>query len=342
MEDVGGRLLVDVDGLPRRLRHQQSEGLPSAVCVFLVVLGGQGLAWSAFGGAGPLLAVLSTVALVSGGAGGALIGTRSHLRLDPEGIRRHDGLRYRRRVRPWTTVREVRPTSRWNDHPELLGPRATDEDLPLVGWSDDDARELGRRLECARRAALAPVAQETSYAVPPEAAATGQVVVDLDGLPPYLVAPMGGRRWRAWSLLVSLGAASLLLWHLMSWLLTDRSPGLWPFAVGVLVLWQGVQALLLGRRRRVLLRPTGVVAEGAPDDREQAWSARTHVRLPSRWQEPPRLLNLVGGPVTLWGLDEQQALLLRRRVEEAVARASAVTGNGGDGESDEGQVTRSG
>jgi hypothetical protein len=309
--------------------------------VFLGSLGAQGMAWVTFGDAGPLLALPSAVALVSGVLGGVLVGARSHLRLDPEGLRRHDGFRYRRRVRPWSTVGGVRPTSRWNDHPVLLGPRTSDEDLPLVGWSDDDARELGRRLEAARRTAQADTPTTSGPTLP--ATVTGQVVLDLDGLPGHLVAPMGGRRRRTWSVVAVLGGTSLLGWYLLSWLLDGEAVEAWSLGVGALALWQGVQGLVLGRHQRVLLRPTGVVAEGAPDDQEQPWSSRTHVRLPSRWQEPPRLLNLSGGPVTLWGLDEQQALLLRRRVEEAVARASAVDKSGdGGGERDEGQVTRPG
>lgn len=346
MSDERAPLVIDVEGLPSRLAVDTSFGGPQVVALMASTVGVQGLVWATVGGVGVLLAVLAGVvtALVALGLG--LLGARAHVRLEPEGLRRHDGLRYQREVTPWSTLSEVRPSSRWNDQPELWGgARAAVPPVPLAGWSDDDVRELGRRLAAARSAAAGPpVGRPRRLPDAPGPDAAGQVVVDLDGLPGRLVAPMGARRWRTWSVVAVAAGTTLLVWQLLSWLLGDRPAEPWPVVVGALALWQGVQGLVLRRRQRVLLRPTGVVPDGAPDDRERPWSTRTHVVLPSRWEATPRLLHLRGGPVTLWGLDEQQALLLRRRVEEAVARASAVAGSGDgrDGESDEGQVTRSG
>lgn len=338
--------MVDLDGLPRRLAVETSVGWPQAVAFMASTVGVQGLVWATVGGVGLLLAVVAGAVTALGALGLVMLGVRAHVRLEPEGLRRHDGLRYQREVTPWSTLGEVRSSGRWNDHPELWGgPRSAAPPVPLEGWSDDDVRELGQRLAAARSAAAGPpVGRPRRLPDAPAPAAAGQVVVDLDGLPRHLLAPMGSRRWRAWAVVGVVLGSSLLVWQLMAWLAGSGPAEPWPVFVGVLLLWQGVQGLVLGRRQRVLLRPTGVVAEGVPDDRERPWSTRTYVRLPSRWAGTPQLLHLGGGPVTLWGLDEQQALLLRRRVEEAVARASAVAGgeDGGDGERDEGQVARPG
>lgn len=74
---------------------------------------------------------------------------RSRVVLDPEGVVRR-GLLTSRVVRPWSTVGEVRPPSRWVEHAEIRGTSASVVPMALPEMTAEEARELQRRLEDAR------------------------------------------------------------------------------------------------------------------------------------------------------------------------------------------------
>ncbi|WP_299035623.1 hypothetical protein [uncultured Pseudokineococcus sp.] len=324
-QDHAREVRVDLDGIGRRYPVATGRGWPYLLSVVLLSLGAQVLVRAALDTAGLTAALLGGLALLVGGGGAALVGARAHLRLEPAGFRRHDGLRYGRRLRSWSTVREVRPSSRWNEHPELRGTRASDEPVVLVGMTDDDARELGRRLEAARSGKTSSVPAEADDGASSTSGARSPVpdglVLDLGDLPQVLATPLGRpRSLVAWAV-GAVVAVVVLAWTALSWALGD-GPHLLPLVVGGVLLLQSCVRLLAGRRERVLLRPTGVVVAGDSDDRERPWTGSLRVRPPSRWASPPQLVGLPGGPVTLWGYDDEQARELRRRLEGARARAA--------------------
>lgn len=145
-------LLVDVDGLPRRL-HDPQQQVGRRWQQALVVIGGAVLLVSVvLDPSASFPQVLGAMWLLQG-ALGLLVAARVHVSLEPEGVRRV-GLVGRGSVVPWSAVAEVRPPDAVHPSSHLRGPGgrfAETTDLP--GLPADDARELQRRLEAARAAA---------------------------------------------------------------------------------------------------------------------------------------------------------------------------------------------
>jgi len=139
---TGRPVVVDLSGMPSELRVPGTRGrrwlggLMVAIGVLQVVL-------ALTGDVSALLAVVWGVYLVSGIA--YLAGGAGRVTLQPEGFRRGDAL-WRGRLRPWSRVRDVRPAGPWSEHPQLLGSRASDRPVPLVGMDAEQAERLRVRL----------------------------------------------------------------------------------------------------------------------------------------------------------------------------------------------------
>ncbi|MEJ5915239.1 hypothetical protein [Pseudokineococcus sp. 1T1Z-3] len=153
---TSGALVVDVEGLPtsfstqsRRMRRFVLGYLVAvvlAVVLQVVVTASEG-----GGGFGYVLAAIWAFVFV-GGAVTYLAAVHERQHLEPGGVRRRAAVG-RGCVTPWADVAEVRPADTYSDTPYLRGHGRFGDTTPLIGMTDDQARELQRRLEVARAAA---------------------------------------------------------------------------------------------------------------------------------------------------------------------------------------------
>lgn len=150
-------LVVDVGGLPSRYQVPAARAQRRLSWTYVALGSAYGVLQLVSGEVLPLFLVLGAVWVLMG-AVGLLVPARSHLLLQPEGVR-HVGAVGRGRLTPWSEVAEVRPPGTFHPvaHLRAHGGRFA-ETTDLAGMSPEDALELQRRLEAAQeeRAGGAP------------------------------------------------------------------------------------------------------------------------------------------------------------------------------------------